>query len=134
MATVRRGTCGSRSFGAMASFVTSVFLAGRPGLQQLDLGSGALTDVPGVSPQPPIACMRMARTLFCGTVTGDIVAYDPRTRGPVSRTPAHYAGVAALDVCGNQLASFGFPSPFVTLSLSRCLSFSLNILCVRPQN
>lgn len=111
MAPVRRSSCGSCSNGAMASFVTSVFLAGRTGLQHLDLGSGVLTDVAGVSRQLPVACMRMAHTLYCGTMTGDIVAYDPRTRGLVARTAAHLAGVAALDVCGDQLASFGFPSP-----------------------
>ena len=111
MAPVRRSSCGSCSNGAMASFVTSVFLAGRTGLQHLDLGSGVLADVPGVSRQLPVACMRMAHTLYCGTMTGDIVAYDPRTRGLVARTAAHLAGVAALDVCGDQLASCGFPSP-----------------------
>ena len=112
MAPVRRSSCGSCSNGAMASFVTSVFLAGRTGLQHLDLGSGALTDAAGVPRPLAVACMRMAaRTLYCGTAAGDIVAYDPRTRGLVARTAAHRAGVAALDVCGDRLASFGFPSP-----------------------
>ena len=95
------------------STIDSVFLAGRGFLQNLDLGMDAMTDIKVV--EEPITCMRMTRSLMCGTANGDVIAYDPRSNTVTSTLKkAHMTGVSTIEVRGDQLASFGFNSAFVS--------------------
>ena len=94
------------------STIDSVYLAGRGFLQNLDLGMDTMTDIKVV--EEPITCMRMSRSLMCGTANGDVIAYDPRSNTVTSTFKAHMTGVSTIEVRGDQLASFGYNNPFVS--------------------
>ena len=94
--------------------IESVFLAQRNSLQLLDLSSDILSDIEIVEEPVSITCMHMSRSLICGTSNGQILSYDLRSNDIASTLKAHMSGVSAIEVRGDQLASFGFNTPFVT--------------------
>ena len=101
---------------ATGNTIDSVYLAGRGVLQNLDLSVDSMTDIPVV--EVPLTCMRMSRTLICGSADGEILNYDPRSNTITSSIKAHMSGVASMEVRGDQLASFGYPNPFVFNNVS----------------